>query len=396
MKNHLVYIWNIIYLLLNLLLPTGEEPLTNPYLMPFSSNPFIFNTEEQIQFYFTNTKYTQDPSTREISQQDFCSITNVNTLILNDVTNKYYLYSQSSQYIISITDNNCQSKAISDTEIFQDTGYICNIFEGEFNPLDFYSLGADQSKIYLRCAQSTNEIIIYGKINNDAGFYFLEQAFMLNLGISCEIEDYFFCKKLDHSVYICVYLCNNKINVHFFAYVTPEANANGNCEIKNILTDIVKQTNSYNNLMVVEKDGNLLICARNEGNNNIECYSGSYIYKEYEMNNDENEGDGIGEGNNGGENENSENENNGDESKIIINDFNITFKYSENHVASLAADDENNQYCDLKNSIIDEYLLCCGGVNSINCIRFTKDFNLISSFNLLLEGTKTLINLISS
>jgi hypothetical protein len=160
--------------------------------------------------------------------------TNVNTLILNEVTNKYYLYSQSSKYIISITDNDCQSKQISNTEIFQNTEYIGNIFEGEFNPLEFYSLGSSQSKIYLRCTQLSNEIIMYGKIDNDVGFYFLEKDLMLNLGINCDVEDSFYCKKIDNSVYICVYLCNNKINVHFFAYATPEANANGNCEIKNI------------------------------------------------------------------------------------------------------------------------------------------------------------------
>jgi len=404
-NRHFVYIWDIIYLLQNLLFLTGEELLNNPYLMSFSSNPFIFNTEEQIQFYFSNQKYSQDPSTREMSsQEDFCTITDVNTLILNEETNKYYLYTKSSQYIISITDNDCQSKQISNTEIFQNTEYIGNIFEGVFNPLEFYSLGSSQSKIYLRCTQLSNEIIIYGKIDNDVGFYFLEKDLMLNLGINCDVEDSFYCNKIDNSVYICVYLCNNKINVHFFAYATPEANANGNCEIKNILTSTVKQSSSYNNLMVVEKDENLLICARNEGNNNVECYSGRYTYNEYEINNEENDGENNGDGNYGnenndnenGENENNGNENNGDESKTIINDFNVTFEYSQNTIASLTSDYENNQYCALKNSIINEYLLCCVGENSINCIRFNNDFNLINSFNLVLQGTKTYINLITS
>ena len=206
-NNQFINIFNIIYLFINLLILTRAEILNNPLLMTISSNPFIFNAKDEIHFYFPNKKYTQNPATREISsQQDFCSISEVNTLIKNEVTNKYYIYSQSSHYLISLPDNNCQSNEITNTDLFPDVQYIGNIFEGEFNPNEFYIVNIDQSKTNLRCNQAVNEIIIYGKKENDIGFYFVEKKLMVDLNINCDIEDFFYCKKIDNSVYVCVYI----------------------------------------------------------------------------------------------------------------------------------------------------------------------------------------------
>jgi hypothetical protein len=60
--------------------------------------------------------------------------------------------------------NNCQSKEISNLDLGEDIKYIGSIFEGEFDPEEFYYLtSGNQQKTNLRCAQLSNEIIIYGK-----------------------------------------------------------------------------------------------------------------------------------------------------------------------------------------------------------------------------------------
>ena len=401
---HFIHLF--IFYLLSLLILIQSDILNNPLLMPFSSNPFVYNTADEIQFYLGSEKYVQDPTSRDISSpESFCPLSEINTLILNEEDNKYYIYTSSSQYLISLSDNNCQSKDISNIQLPQDNKYIGSIFEGEFSPEIFYTISS-QPKIKLRCKQLANEIILYGKIENDIIFYFVEQQNSIVLGINCEIEDYFSCRKIDNSVYICIYICINKIHVDFFSYVTPLASG-GNCEIQIISSNTINSGNSFSNLMVVNKkeenEEELLICAKDITNYKIKCFSANYYYNEYEIgNNNENgggNGDGIdygngednGLGNDGGGNENVEQNNN------IINSFNITFKYIQNPILSLDLQrSNNNQYCALENSVIDEFLLCCGDENIIKCSRIDNNLTPIKYFDLSIEGRNTYLNIISS
>ena len=298
-----IYLSNIILLLSNLLILTKGETLTNPLVMPFSSNPLIYNTEEEIHFYFSNTKYIQNTITRDISSQEFsCSLSGINSLIQNELAHEYYIYTKSSEYLISITDNNCESKNISGIDFQENVNYIGNMFEGQFQPEEFYSIFGEERKTNLRCAQLNNEIIIYSKKDNDIGFYFVENRNMLILSIICELEDFFSCEKMDNSLYICFYICNNQINVKIFAYITPLANSEGACEIKTLSLYTLKPDISYSNLMVIKDDTKILLCAKNNNNNKIDCYSANYIYNEYQISEtaggEEGEGGG-GEGDGG-------------------------------------------------------------------------------------------------
>ena len=137
-------IFSIIFLLSNLLILTKEDILNNPLSMPFSSNPLIYNTEDEIHFYLSNKEYIQDQITREISSTEFiCPITEVNTIIQNPDLNKNYIYSLSSQYLISITDSdsNCDLANINDLNInfLSSNNFIGSIYEGEFIPENFFS-----------------------------------------------------------------------------------------------------------------------------------------------------------------------------------------------------------------------------------------------------------------
>ena len=82
--------------------------------------------------------------------------------------------------------------------------FIGSIYEGEFIPENFYQLSGSQSKKNLRCKQLNNEIILYGKIEEDAGFYFMKKNLMVNLGIYCSIKDIFYCNKIDNGIEKCI------------------------------------------------------------------------------------------------------------------------------------------------------------------------------------------------
>ena len=372
-KHNYIHIWLVIYQLINILLLTKGEILNNPLELSISSNPILHNLTNEITIYSSDNKLIQNAITREtISSDSFCSLSDINTLILNSETNNYYIYSLSSQYLISLSDNNCQSKLISDIDFSQTIEYLGNIYEGYFDPENFYEIGS-VPMTDLRCKQLDNEIIIYGKTDSNAGFYFLEKDIMVNIGITCTIEDIFYCNKVDNSLYICIFICSNKINIEFFAYITPDEDAQGDCQMNKIYSDTIN-SGSFTHLMTIDIENEILICAINDGNKEVECFIIDYLYNEYKANitDPENEGNNY-----------------------FINKFNITMERSQSSILSLDLDDSNNHYCILKASVEDEYLLCCGGDNIIRCIRINKNIQKINSFDLDIEGTNTNINFIS-
>ena len=432
-----IYIRYIIYHLVILLISAESQILDNPYLVDFSPNYAIYNKDNDIIIHSDEKKYTQNAITREISSTEFiCPITEVNTIIQNPDLNKNYIYSLSSQYLISITDSdsNCDLTNINDLNInfLSSNNFIGSIYEGEFIPENFYQLSGSQSKKNLRCKQLNNEIILYGKIEEDAGFYFMKKNLMVNLGIYCSIEDIFYCNKIDNSIYMCVYLCNNQIMTHFFTYITREANSGGECVMETADYKTISE-NRFRHLMVqkIDSGNKLLICAIKDEDEKVECFLESYTYEEYEnkLGGDEN-GDeggdigGNGEGGEGGENGeggeeggegsgeggeggdgNGEGGNNGDgngeggnEPKIeeieIIH--NLTFEYSQSAILSFQLESTNNDYCQLKNVLSNEYLLCCGGTDIIKCFRISQEFSSLNSFILSIEGSNTNLKLISS
>ena len=369
---HLIFI----YFLINLLIITHSEVLNNPLRIPITSNPIIINDENEIQIYSSNNKYIQNPITREItSTESFCSLSQVNTLLHDEETDNYYIYSQSSQYLISLSDNNCESKLISETELFPTSNYIGNIYEGLFNPTEFYfnNIGPTTN---LRCKQLANEMIIYGKETElDASFYFIESKHMITLGVSCSIEDIFYCKKVDHSLYICIFICSNAINIQFFAYITetddPESE---DCQMINAYSKSIND-NEYKHIMAVDtnEENEMLICTINN-NDEVQCFVINYYYNEYDM-------------------EIRDEINPSD--FYYTNKFNISLEYSLTDI-TLKLDTSNNENCLLKKSINDEYIVCCGESYKIKCCRIGTKFELLDSFNLNIEGTNTIINLISS
>ena len=370
------------------MMPLNSEILDNPLLIMSSTSSFTINDSNNLlQFYSSNKKWTQDAKTREISSSsDFCSLSNINSLILNKETNQYYLYSQGSQYLISLSDDNCQSKSISNIGISETVEFIGSIYEGEFINND-----EGNAKINLRCSLLSNEIIIYGKSDTKINFYYVEKKINIQLDTSCSIEDNFRCIKIDNSVYICAYICSYEITIHFFAYVTSE-DTSSSCEIKSIYSRTINPSSSYTNLMMIEnlEENKLLICAKNVDSGNIECYLANYRYNEYEV--DNNSGDGE---NNNNDNDNGDEGQNESGNNAISNSFNAILEYEQNPVFTLVLETDNNNECVFKNSYRDEYLLCCGGVNIIKCGKINSEFE-VDSFTLTLEGTITHLDFIIS
>ena len=370
------YHWIFIYYLINLLIITESEILNNPFQMSITSNPIIINDENEIQIYYTNTKLTQNIATREIiSTESFCRLSEKNSLIHNKDTDDYYIYSQTPQYLVLTSDNNCQSNLLSEniSFSFSNLGYIGNIYEGGFSPSDFYTY-INSPMFYLRCTQSANEIILYGKTDSDLTFYYVKSNKLIPLRISCSIDDIFYCTKIEHSFYICIFICSNQIHIEFYAYVTQTDDIESDeCKMTQVYSKSIND-GEFTHIMVVEtnKEKEMLICAIKDGI--IQCYAIKYIYNEYEKEiMDEQD----------------------PPQSYFTNEYNISLEYSLTSI-SLKLDMTNNEDCLLKNSNNDEFLLCCGGENKINCTRINSNLELINSFNLNLEGANTNINFISS
>ncbi len=105
-------------------------------------------------------------------------------------------------------------------------------------------------------------------------------------------------------------------------------------------------------------------------------------------------GDGNGEGgNNGDGNGEGGNEPKIEEIEII---HNLTFEYSQSAILSFQLESRNSDYCQLKNVLSNEYLLCCGGTDIIKCFRISQEFSSLNSFTLSIDGSNTNLKLISS
>jgi len=89
-----------------------------------------------------------------------------------------------------------------------------------------------------------------------------------------------------------------------------------------------------------------------------------------------------------------------DEIDVIIriirkNNFNLVLTYENQIIFSFSLHENNNDQCVFKESILDEYLLCCWGTGIVTCGRMDKNCNFIDFFSFTNDGTKTQLDFIA-
>ena len=138
--------------------------------------------------------------------------------------------------------------------------------------------------------------------------------------------------------------------------------------------------NSHNGVRMVNaiEENSKIICAQNKDKKKMECFIFTYYIEEEQVL----------------ESEITEIE----ESEVVIKKTikknNIQFSLEYGNKISFPIYENTNTECVFKESLENEYLLCCGGENSIICGRIDKDCDLIASFSLNIGRTNTQLDFI--
>jgi len=376
---------SIIFLLIFFCNFSYESNINNPEVIITSPNPIypiIIHSNDEIKIYTSGRKYTKQISSSTISDQEaFCEYSSPYTLISSN--NELYIYWTNSNYLISLTNSQCHSKDLGSLDLATNTKFVHYIEESKFEPLEKYTIGEKEEMTGLRCRVLENEIILYGKIENKDNivFYFIEKNFTEITSISCGgVENYMSCKKIENSLYICAFSCDNRIKIYVYAFKTKIHNFFDDCEFKSIVNDDISIMKSHTEVRMfnTSDEGIEFLCAKNINNKKIECIKIKFEYNEYEEIIEEPvETDGSGV-------------------TIKTNNYNFTLNYENEISFTFPLTDSNNEHCIFKKSIENEYLFCCGGNNIISCARIDNNLNYINSFNLNIPGENTYLDFIAS
>ena len=379
---------SIIYLLIFLFNFSSQTTIYNPEDIITSSDPIypiIIHSNNEIKIYTSGRKYTKEISSKNIlNQEDFCYYSSPYTLISSN--NELYIYCTNSiysRYLISLTNSKCESKDLGSLDLATNKKFIHYIEESSFEPLDKYIIGEKEQMTGLRCRVLENEIILYGKIENkdNIAFSFIEKNYTEITSISCGgVEDYMSCKKIENSLYICAFSCDNGIKIYVYAFKTKIHNSFDDCEFKSIASYDINIMASHTEVRMFDTSDEDIkfLCAKNKDNKNIECIKIKFEYNEYEVIIEEPiETDGSGITNK-------------------TNNYNFTLNYENEISFTFQLTDDNNEHCIFKESIENEYLFCCGGNNKISCIRIDNKLNYINSFNLNIPGENTYLDFVAS
>ena len=374
-----------IIILFFLFILKNETIISNPKVIMcdnyYSScvNPIVDHSNEMVNFYFSRYIVSQNITSREvITRRAFCRYNYPYILIRSeDTSNALSIYSYQKDCLISITNNNCDFLNISDL-VPLGTIYSGYINETSFVPLGNYQIMETDEVTGLRCKSLDNEKILYGKESNNIIFSFLKKKEVMQL-LTCDMEDYFICNQIINSVYLCAYICSNQLYINAYAYQTVNEIEDTNCTMKKVLSQQVSFMNGHTGVRMVDGDerNSKIICAQNKNEKRMECFLFKYSVDEEQIVNNEIK----------------------DESDVIIkiiktNNIIVSLEYDNKFNFSFPLNENTNTQCIFKESLRREFLLCCGGENTITCGRIDNKCNLIGSFSLTIGGTNSQLDFI--
>ena len=201
------------------------------------------------------------------------------------------------------------------------------------------------------CLILKDEIILYGKSENNTFFYFTEakKKYSINFG---NIDGQISCKRIKSSYYICAFSVDKKVNINILVYKYSSANIK---DLEIAKTKLINNFNYHENIILYDTSNSYykILCAKRIDSNSIECIaiyvsiSSSIFFSIKKIN-----------------------------IKVyvydILNDYQASFSYKE----------DNCNFTIFNN----EYLLCCGKNDYIMCYRRNINFNLINNFSINIPG----------
>ena len=222
-----------------------------------------------------------------------------------------------------------------------------------------------------------NPIIIYGTKYRKLCFYYIESDTLIYSDLEIINDTNISCKLLLNNSFVCIYSQNEQVRLSIL-YKANDQNV-----IANITYSDFNNINFFSEISELiiydtDKTDYKIICGRRKDNiGNINCILANFIFQLSTTNN------GAGFGTYGGDLFDGDKSNSycGDANLPCINKE-IKF-YSINEINTTFSFNESNcNYTMFKS----EYLICCGNIDVIICERRDKNFTLINSFNLTLNG----------
>ena len=335
--------FRFIFLLLLFHLFKEEEIINNPLIISDHPNPLILTYNDKYVLLTSGQSIVVNKETGNIeANYNFCEYSFPYVLGSTESGQKF-IYS-SKKFCAFTLPNIFQNYEYNTMTFSNNNKYIGYIQESE------YKGNANKYK-FCRCEMKKDEIIIYGKKDNNkiilTYVYQLKTYQEIQLDCSTNIEDKIVCKKLTNSYYSCAYICNGQVYLQILIYRTKVTQTTTNCELSKGLKVTMSLFISHTEVELFETDNNKrdILCAKNINTKIIEC--SEINYKNIELTSNY---------------------------QCL---YNTTVSY--NFLFSYPSIDENNESCDYT-SFGDEYLFCCGGSNYKKCERLDNNWGSLFTF----------------
>ena len=206
---------------------------------------------------------------------------------------------------------------------------------------------------YVGCIPQNNDFIIYGIDSNNLIFLSASQYSNHKLENNEDISEKISCKHLIMNGFICASIYKNKINIIFFYY-----NINNSYKTLTFIQKIPEDNDkNFINLALYDTNDSTtkILCKQNEGILDINCVCFKI---------------GIDRGN------------------IVIS------KYTNQINIKSSSNDFSEKDCSFS-EFNDEYLFCCGVIDSIKCFRFNlfRNLNIIKTFEIEIKERNTYLKI---
>ena len=315
-------IFSFIYFYLYFFSYSNQQIINNPITTKKHFNPIDYIIICRSQKFIINRKTI---NIKEDNNKYFFNsyIISQPLILFNDKSNNNFLLVENNYYKIN---------KISEFDI-QTTSLIKEL-DTATKYLGFFKL-VDSSN-----AQLINEVVIYGKLNNQIIFYHIKQGrkFMIDIGIKNEQIS---CKCLNDYIYICSFSKPGKIIIYMFEIINYSKS--NKLVIKDKIT--VEEMTQYENSILYDTSYSnyKILCAKAIKSKSIKCLAIHIInYRQNYYGNIK--------------------------SYSIDNIMQPFFSYQEDN-------------CNFT-KFNSEYLLCCGKMDKLSCNRRYMNFNLITNFNI--------------
>ena len=329
--------------------PIFNDQVTLPdsYPIIYKSEKAEFTSDSGAKSLDIKTNFVKFPHESYLISQPlfvFINENNKNNLFLGD---SYFMFDFNSE-------NDIKGNTIMNEEDLPSD--VLNIKFKDYIMTTFYR-GIIYNINKISSVQS-NEIIFYGKDGENVYFYYkLEQkGFSIPFG---NIDEQISCKVLKNAIYVCAFSESGQIKLKLLVFIyTEDGNKNSNILKDMYNHNVVEFNGDYDSATLYNtSDSNYkILCGRKIDNDNIECraieFNVEYSYSSVSLSTNE------------------------------INVYELTNNYEKDFLY-------NEDYC---NSIKynSEFLVCCKKTDGIICDRRDlKNFLLITTFNLNLQGTIT-------